>query len=227
MSPVGLRDHLTVPEPVPAERVTTLHGLELNAVRRSMWRRSGDGHARGVGLLNAGSGLDRLEAAARADRRASGVGLEGAAGSAIRSESRTALESPPAVTVIVSTWMPAARPVGFRDQRSFPLPVPLALNSWVQERRADADQAVLPLLSPLSETTAESGCPDVLPLATESRWFCGETPSTRGCETGGGEAVRRLPWPRATGRVPSQTGRRGPRPRDRGPAAGARAGRSG
>src|SRR5262245_52299221 len=82
--------------------------------------------------------------------------------------------------------MPALRPVGFRVHWTEPLPVPEALVSWVQPCRADALQAVVALLSPLSVTVAEVGSPAVAPAVTVSRLLEGATARASGTGGGGG-----------------------------------------
>jgi hypothetical protein len=77
--------------------------------------------------------------------------------------------APVAATVIVSTYVPMARPAGDRVQRTTPDPVPPADVSVFHAARFVAVHAVVGPRAPDSVTCTESVIPDVLPTAAESR----------------------------------------------------------
>src|SRR6185503_20707904 len=113
--PVGLRDHLTIPEPVPAERVTVVQDLALMAFHVADGAPVPDmvtpAESDCWTVVPTFTDLWRLPGLTPTESTPG-------SGSMIRRESSTSPESPAACTVIVSTYIPGDRPTGFRDQRS-------------------------------------------------------------------------------------------------------------
>ena len=175
-SPVGSRDHRTLPVPVPAAAVKVTHAAAV-CVAVHAWLtapkpvRVTSAESVTVAVLPRTTPLDRL----------SGVTARANA-SCTNSVSMTDAGLPPAfveVTTMVSTYVPAASPVGSRDHRTLPLPVPPAVVKvshaaavWV------AFHAWVPEPGPVMVTSAESITAVVLPATTVSARLAGVTAST-------------------------------------------------